>query len=249
LEYYIGPGTLALVHDNRVKGSHLAAKTRFGVGWGMEGDIVIFKCPYSKSKFRSKSYTTINLPNYINFYQFLSIPQPKSKNISAHMRPKDFKINIDEKAILSNLPNHREWEGDRLKDIKFLDRINYESDDENDGEVEGDKNVREYTLTKSKRSGGGECLNLNPSNQNPSQNPPPSISTNTPQESRKRYRENDGYQIKLKSGQLPQKDYELKGEEYVGREILRKFTEGIYRGVVAGTEIDKDNGDELWVIE
>jgi hypothetical protein len=84
LGYYIGPGTLALVHDNKVKGSHLAAKTRFGVGWGMEGEIVIFKCPCSKSKFTSKSYTTINLPNYINFYQFLSMPQPKSKNISAH---------------------------------------------------------------------------------------------------------------------------------------------------------------------
>ena len=69
------------------------------------------------------------------------------------MRPKDFKINIDEKAILSNLPSHREWEGDRLKDIKFLDRINYESDDENDGEVEGDKHMREYTLTKSKSQG------------------------------------------------------------------------------------------------
>ena len=30
LGYYLGPGTLALVHDNRVKGSHVAAKTRFG---------------------------------------------------------------------------------------------------------------------------------------------------------------------------------------------------------------------------
>jgi hypothetical protein len=145
------------------------------------------------------------------------------------------------------LPSHREWEGDRLKDIKFLDRINYESDDENDGEVEGDKNMREYTLTKSKRSGGGECLNL--SNQDPSQKSPPSLPTTTPQESRKRYRENDGHQIKLQSGQLPQKDYELKGEEHVGREMVRKFKEGTFRGVVTGTEIDKENGDELWVIE
>jgi hypothetical protein len=56
LGYYLGPGTLALVHDNRVKGAHLGAKTRFGVACGMEGDIVLFKCPYNKRIFRSKSY-------------------------------------------------------------------------------------------------------------------------------------------------------------------------------------------------
>jgi hypothetical protein len=98
LGHYVGPGAVALVHDGRVKGSHVAAKTRFGVAWGMEGDVVTFKCPYNKNKFRSKSCTIAKLPSYVGFYQFSSMPQPKSKNPSSHMKIKDFKTLTEEKS-------------------------------------------------------------------------------------------------------------------------------------------------------
>ena len=254
LGYYIGPGTLALVHDNKVKGSHLAAKTRFGVAWGMEGDIVIFKCPYNKNKFRSKSYTIIHLPNYINFYQFLSIPQPKSKNPSAHIRPKDFKILAEEKSILSKLPNIRAWEGDRLKDIKFLDRLNYESDDNLEKEGDSDFDGRKYILkgvppkpeeTHIKSKGGGDKC---PQNTNTPSSPKPSSSLYP--NPRKRYRPSESYRMELAEGQLPQSDYELKGEQYFGREVLKDFgREGVHKGVVIGTDVNEENGDEIWRVE
>ena len=127
LSYYLGPGTLALVHDARVKGSDVAAKVRFGVACGMISDIVLFKCPYTSARFRSKSYTVIQLPSSISFSQFLSLPSPKNKN--CHPTLKDLTINIQHKQSLSTLPEPRSWEEDRLRDIKFLDRINY-SDEE-----------------------------------------------------------------------------------------------------------------------
>ena len=250
LGYYIGPGTLALVHDNKVKGSHLAAKTRFGVAWGMEGGIVIFKCPYNKNKFRSKSYTIIHLPNYVNFYQFLSIPQPKSKNPSAHIRPKDFKILVEEQTILSKLPNIRAWEGDRLKDIKFLDRLNYESDEEGGSDFDGRKYILKGEQTKPEelyiksKGGWGKC----PQNTNTPSSPKPSSSPSS--NPRKRYRQSDSYRMELAEGQLPQSDYELKGEQYCGREILKDFgREGVHKGVVIGTDENEENGDEIWRVE
>ena len=229
--YYIGPGTLALVHDNRVKGSNLGAKTRFGVACGMEGDVVLFKCPYNKMKFRSKSYTIIHLPNYINYYQFLSIPEPISKHSNSHIRPKELKILTDEKLILSQLPSTRAWESDHLRDIKFLDRISYEEED-NVEEEGGVFDGREYVLT-------GESPN------------PSDINIATSKGGggvKERLRENPSYKLKLARG-LPQRDYELKGEQYVGRMISKKFNGEDYRGIIVGSDEDKETGDELWVIE
>ena len=250
LGYYLGPGTVALVHDNRVKGSHISAKTRFGIACGMEGDIVLFRCPYNGLKFRSKSYTVVHLPNYINFYQFLSIPEPPTKNSNSHIRPKHMKILVEEKAILSQLPTPRAWEGDRLKDIKFLDRINYEEEENGmegeDGEVfdgreyvlRGDPGLTDMHIENTGRGGvppvgGGET-----------DNPPTPKNPN-----KKRYRESETYSLKLKEGSLPQADYELKGEQYVGRMVSKAFGGEKYRGMVIGFDTDEANGDEMWEIE
>jgi hypothetical protein len=127
LSYYLGPGTLAMVYDVKVKGSDVAAKVRFGVACGMVSDIVLFKCPYTQARFRSKSYTVIQLPSSISYTQFLNLPTPTNKNCMPGL--KDMSINIKEKQSLSELPEPRAWEEDRLRDIKFLDRVNY-SDEE-----------------------------------------------------------------------------------------------------------------------
>ena len=247
LGYYLGPGTLALVHDNRVKGSHLSAKTRFGVACGMEGDVVLFRCPYNGLKFRSKSYTVIHLPNYINFYQFLSLPEPTTKNTNSHLRPKHMKIMVEEKAILSHLPTQRAWEGDRLKDIKFFDRINYDEGKEENQEsgFEG----REYvlkgdpTLYNGIDKGEGEEGGL-PKGGIPNSNP---TSQNTTH--KKRYRESEAYSLELKPGSLPQSDYEMKGKQYVGRMVIKKFKKLTCRGVIVGNDIDVENGNEIWEVE
>jgi hypothetical protein len=138
LSYYLGPGTLALVYDARVKGSDVSSKVRFGVACGMISDIVLFKCPYTHSKFRSKSYTVIQLPSSISFSQFLNLPTPKNNNCMPTL--KDININIKEKQSLSSLPAPRAWEEDRLRDIKFRDRINY-----SDEECRDDADVVEKT--------------------------------------------------------------------------------------------------------
>ena len=234
LGYYLGPGTLALVHDNRVKGSDMEAKTRFGVACGMEGDIVLFKCPYNHRKFRSKSYTVIRLPNFVNYYQFLSITEPNNKNRNCHIRPKEIRIRAEEKAILSHLPSTRSWDGDRLRDVKFLDRLTYEEED--DGESEEGKvfDGREYILTG-----------------DPPTKPQLTIAKGkeVEGEGKKRYRENPSYRLKLQSGSIPQRDYELQGEEYVGRSIVKEFGEDEYRGVIVGCDVNRENGDEMWVVE
>jgi hypothetical protein len=162
LSYNIGPGTLALVHDNRVKGSDVSAKVRFGVAIGMVSDIVLFKCPYTNSKFRSKSYTVVELPNSVSYTQFLNMPTPKqNKNCMQNM--KNVKINIKEKQWLSTLPEPRAWEEDRLRNIKFLDRVN-DGDDTfvTEGEEgEGDFG-REYTLEIGGKEAGGGGTTYNP---------------------------------------------------------------------------------------
>ena len=251
LGYYLGPGTLALVHDNRVKGSNVGAKTRFGAACGMEGDVVLFKCPYNKRTFRSKSYTVIQLPNYINFYQFLSITQPESKHSNSHIRPKDFKIRVAEGSILSHLPSTRAWEGDRLRDIKFLDRINYEEEESDEGG--GGFDGREYVLTGEPPKPGdlvvkkGNGIRNNEGGEGGTKSLPqthPHAGTE-----RKRVKENTSYKLELKAGSLPQTDYELKGEGYVGRMISKDFGGETFRGIVVGSDIDNKNGDELWVIE
>ena len=159
LSYYIGPGTLALVHDVRVKGSDVSAKVRFGVACGMISDVVLFKCPYTHAKYRSKSYTVVQLPSTISYSQFLNLPTPKNKNCMPNL--KNLTINVKEKQSLSTLPEPRAWKEDRLRDIKFLERINY-ADEECLEEDEGDNKSRKYDMFigEGLGAGGGGCMNL-----------------------------------------------------------------------------------------
>ena len=88
LSYFLLLGTPALVH-NTSKGSALKPKTRWGIAIGMYREQVIFRCPYSKSTFRSKSFAAFRLREGINFAQFLGLPELESTQSSAAI-PADF---------------------------------------------------------------------------------------------------------------------------------------------------------------
>ena len=74
LSYYIPPGTVALVHEPKVKGSQLKEKVRYGIAWGMYREQVVFRCPIVASTFRSKSYMALEMAEGLNCYQFLGLP-------------------------------------------------------------------------------------------------------------------------------------------------------------------------------
>ena len=76
LAYFQQAGTLALVHEPRAKGSQLKPKVRWGIVWGMYREQVVFKCPFTSSMFRSKSFTAIELEEGLSCYQLLGMPQP-----------------------------------------------------------------------------------------------------------------------------------------------------------------------------
>ena len=88
LSYFMLLGTPALVHTT-AKGSALQPKTRWGIAVGMYREQVIFRCPYSKSTFRSKSFAAFRLREGLNFAQFLGLPALKSTQCSAAI-PSDF---------------------------------------------------------------------------------------------------------------------------------------------------------------
>ena len=78
LSYYVSVGTPALVHDNSIRGSALEPKTRWGVAIGMYREQPIWKCPFTKATFRSKSYSAYRLKEGLNYAQFLKLPMMKS---------------------------------------------------------------------------------------------------------------------------------------------------------------------------
>ena len=81
LAYFQQAGTLALVYEPKAKGSQLKPKVRWGIAWGMYREQVVFKCPFTSSTFRSKSFTAIELEEGLSCYQFWGMPQPTlSKN-------------------------------------------------------------------------------------------------------------------------------------------------------------------------
>ena len=99
LSYYVMPGTPALVHQPQIKGSTLAPKVRWGITWGMYREQLIFKCPFTSSTFRSKSFTAFHLKDNMNYGQFLglaampttrkklAIPGDGNDRVTVHLMP------------------------------------------------------------------------------------------------------------------------------------------------------------------
>ena len=95
LAYFQQAGTLALVHEPKAKGSQLKPKVRWGIAWGMYREQVVFKCPFTSSTFRSKSFTAIELEEGLSCYQFLGLPQPTlSKRRLIRQQPDVAKVDI-----------------------------------------------------------------------------------------------------------------------------------------------------------
>jgi len=76
LYYYVSCGTPALVHDIAVKGSHIAAKTRWMVAKAMYNEQVIFWCPYTRAEVKTKSYTAFKLRTGVHWTQVCGIAMP-----------------------------------------------------------------------------------------------------------------------------------------------------------------------------
>ena len=74
LSYFVSCGTPALVHDPAVAGSHLGPKTRWGVACGMYREQVHWLCPFTKARFRSKSYKAYRLQEGMNYGHLLRVP-------------------------------------------------------------------------------------------------------------------------------------------------------------------------------
>lgn len=94
LSYFTQVGTPALVHNPRIKGSTLAPKVRWGIAWGMYREQVVWRCPFTKSTFRSKSFTAFDLQQGMNYAQFLGLPEMESTRKSLAL-PSDCRDKVD----------------------------------------------------------------------------------------------------------------------------------------------------------
>jgi hypothetical protein len=74
LSYFVPVGRPTLVHLTQVKGSAITPKSRWAVPIGMYRERVIFWSPFSKSEFRSKSFTAYKLQHGMNYMHFLNLP-------------------------------------------------------------------------------------------------------------------------------------------------------------------------------
>ena len=72
LSYFVGLGCPCLV-QTMAKGSAIKPKTRWGICIGQERDQPVFMCPYTKAKFRSKSFTAFRLRQGLSFIKFLGL--------------------------------------------------------------------------------------------------------------------------------------------------------------------------------
>ena len=137
LSYFVSIGTPALVHIPKTRGSSLKPKVRWGVAWGMRREHPIWMCPFTKSMFRSKSFTAFALKDGMNYGQFLGIQMPtirgnvripdndQTATVTVQLRP------IQEIATTSKSPVMRLYTNDdnRTK-IKHNNKDNKDSNPE-----------------------------------------------------------------------------------------------------------------------
>ena len=71
IDSYVAVGTPALCHVPTVKGSDLEPRVRWGIAVGQRGKVVQWMCPFTKSRFRNRSYTSFTLRTGLNWSQFL----------------------------------------------------------------------------------------------------------------------------------------------------------------------------------
>ena len=85
LSWFIPVGTVALVHCEKVRGSSLQSKCRWGVATGMLGSQVEFRCPMKFTRFYSKSFKALKLKDGMPYTQFLGLPPMDTVRKPAHL--------------------------------------------------------------------------------------------------------------------------------------------------------------------
>ena len=93
LSYFELPGTVALVHT-KVKGSTLAPRVRWAVAWGMYREQIVWRCPYTHSTFRSKSYSVTKLNHNMNYGHFFGKPMISTRKQCAIPSDRNDKIDV-----------------------------------------------------------------------------------------------------------------------------------------------------------
>jgi hypothetical protein len=96
ISYFLAPGTPALVHDTKAKGSQLdSLKSTWKVACGMYREQVRFWSPWTRQYAHSKSYTAFKLQKGISFIDFLGLKGlPKAK------REESIQCAFDKKVLI-----------------------------------------------------------------------------------------------------------------------------------------------------
>lgn len=84
---------MALVHT-KVKGSTLAPRVRWAVAWGMYREQIVWRCPYTHSTFRSKSYSVTKLNHNMNYGHFFGKPMISTRKQCAIPSDRNDKIDV-----------------------------------------------------------------------------------------------------------------------------------------------------------
>jgi site-specific DNA-cytosine methylase len=96
LSYWVAPGTPALVHDHKAKGSQMdRLKSSWKVAWGMYREQVIWWSPWTRAISHSKSYTAFKLNRGVSFIQWLNLT-----GLSELKRSADLPGDFNEKVVI-----------------------------------------------------------------------------------------------------------------------------------------------------
>ena len=82
IDSYVAVGTPALCYVPTVKGSDLEPRVRWGIAVGQRGKVVQWMCPFTKSRFRNRSYTSFTLRTGLNWSQFLGLGDISTSKLS-----------------------------------------------------------------------------------------------------------------------------------------------------------------------
>lgn len=121
LSWFVPVGTLALVHCEKVRGSSLKSKCRWGVATGTLGGQVEFRCPHRFTRFWSKSFKALRLTDGLSYNTFLGLPPLETVRKPAHL-PTDNTDNVtvylpraESIAAEHNPPITQVWSTDTLR--------------------------------------------------------------------------------------------------------------------------------------
>ena len=110
LDSFIAVGTPALVHLPNIKGSDLEPRVRWGSAIGHTGKVTRWLCPFTNSKYKSRSFTAFKLRSGLNYSQFLGLGDIAPSAVS-RMLPQDehepYTIFYNGDGVAYELPDQR----------------------------------------------------------------------------------------------------------------------------------------------